>query len=419
MFFSIFDIKSWAGKVGMKKSIRIRVAVVVSHPIQHFVHLYKAIAKNDSVELKVFFASKIGAKAYFDKNMNTEIKWNIDLLTGYNHEFLAEADLINETGFWVINNPSVVSALKKYSPDVVQLHGYAELTMLRALFWCNWKSIPVLLSTDSSLLYRRVAWKRILKDILLTKLFSMFYGVIATGDNNTNYFRNYGVKAERIFRAPFTVDEALLGHARDQRTKLRHEYRLKFGIKNDEIILLFVGKLAPWKRPQDLLDAVKLAQNELGQSVKLVAFFAGDGIMRKELEGQALLQNIRAIFAGFINVDILPSIYAMSDILVFPSSKEPYGLSAREAICLGLPLIVSDQIGCVGLLDAARPDYNALVYPSSELVSLVKAIVRLADNSQQLTNMSKASLTVANEMREEVSVAGFLSAVQGAFRSGK
>jgi glycosyltransferase involved in cell wall biosynthesis len=176
-----------------------------------------------------------------------------------------------------------------------------------------------------------------------------------------------------------------------------------------------VGKLVPWKRPQDLLDALSLAQAKLGQAVKLVAFFAGDGVMRKDLEAQAFLRNSRAIFAGFINVDILPSIYAMSDALVFPSEREPYGLSAREAICVGLPLIVSDQIGCMGPLDAARPDYNALVYPSLNVDTLAKAIVTLASNPQKLFEMSQASLRVAYEMREESSVAGFLSAVRSAF----
>jgi glycosyltransferase involved in cell wall biosynthesis len=376
------------------------------------VHLYKALAKDQIIELKVFFASNIGAKAYFDKDMNTEIKWNIDLLTGYDYEFLSEAESINKTGFWAINNPSIVSALNKYSPDIVQLHGYAQLTMLRALVWCKWKRTPVLLSTDSSLLFRRVAWKMLLKDIVLTKLFSFFDGVIATGDNNIAYFKKYGVKVDLIFRAPFTVDQVLLGNARDEKTALRAENRAKYGIANDEFVLLFVGKLVTWKRPQDLLDALNLAQSELGGAVKLVAFFAGDGVMRKELETQALLKNSRAIFAGFVNVDILPSIYAMSDVLVFPSEREPYGLSAREAICVGLPLIVSNQIGCIGPLDAARLDFNALVYPSMNVDLLTKAIVMLASNPQKLIEMTKASLSVAYEMRDSVSLAGFINAVQ-------
>jgi glycosyltransferase involved in cell wall biosynthesis len=393
---------------------KIRVAIVVSHPIQHFVHLYKALAKVDAIHLKVFFASKIGVKPYYDKEMAVEIHWASDLLSGYDHEFLPEADSIHQTSFIKINNPSIIPALKQFAPDVVELHGYAQMTTLRALLWCNLKRIPVLLSADSSLLFQRAVWKQRLKDILLPWLLRLFHGTISTGDNNTAYFKHYGVKSERIFRCPFTVDEALLGNAKDNKSALRKQYRAKYEIANDEVILLFVGKLVPWKRPQDLLGALEQAQRSLGSSPKLVAFIAGNGVLLNELEAHAKSHNLRAIFAGFINVDVLPAIYAMADVLVFPSEREAYGLSAREAICLGLPLIVSDQIGCIGITDAARPGDNAIVYPSLNAGLLAEAIISLVSNPQQFKAMAEASLRVSAEMNVDKSVQGFVTGVKDA-----
>ena len=175
-----------------------------------------------------------------------------------------------------------------------------------------------------------------------------------------------------------------------------------------------MGKLVSWKRPQDLLNALSLAQEKLGSTTKLVAFYAGNGVMLNELEVQVKSQSLRAIFAGFVNVDVLPSLYAMADLLVFPSEREPYGLSAREAICVGLPLIVSDQIGCVGATDAARPNDNAIIYPSLNVEALAKTIVALISNPQKLKDMSEASLNIAAEMGQDKSVAGYLSAVKDA-----
>ena len=393
---------------------KMLVAIVISHPIQHFVHLYKALAKQDAIQLKVFFASKIGVKPYFDKEMAVEIHWAGDLLAGYDYEFLPEADDISETGFRQINNPSIIPALKNFAPDVVHLHGYAQLTTLRALLWCNFKHIPVLLSADSSLLYQRPAWKQFLKDLLLPRFMHLFHGVIATGDNNIAYYQHYGIKAERIFRCPFTVDEALLNQARNDKAVLSNQYRAKHAIHSDEIVLLFVGKLVSWKRPQDLLNALSLAQDKLGSTAKLLAFYAGNGVMLNDLEAQVKSQHLRAIFAGFVNVDVLPSLYAMADVLVFPSEREPYGLSAREAICVGLPLIVSDQIGCIGANDAARPDDNAMIYPSMNVEALANTIVALINNPQKLKAMSEASLSIAAEMGQDKSLAGYLSAVKQA-----
>jgi glycosyltransferase involved in cell wall biosynthesis len=344
--------------------------------------------------------------------MAVEIKWAIDLLGGYEHEFLSEADTIKESGFWNINNPSVITALKVFAPDVVQLHGYAQLTLLRALLWCNLRKIPVLLWSDSSLLFRRPPLKQFLKDLLLPILLKQFSGVLSTGDSNTDYYLKYGVNPNHIFRCPFTVDEQLLNEAKENKFTLRKQHRANYEISSDEIVLLFVGKLASWKRPQDLLEAIVIAQDKLGASAKLVAFFAGNGVMRDELEAIVRSKSIRAIFAGFINVDVLPSIYAMADILIFPSEREPYGLSAREAICVGLPLIVSNQIGCIGVTDAARPDFNALVYPSLNADALSNKIVSIVSSDELFKKMSQASLNVATDMAADKSVAGFLAAVK-------
>jgi glycosyltransferase involved in cell wall biosynthesis len=166
--------------------------------------------------------------------------------------------------------------------------------------------------------------------------------VLSTGDNNTAYYRHYGVKVDRIFSCPFTVDETSLFSAQDNKAILKAQLRSQYGIAEDEFVLLFVGKLAPWKRPQDLLDALVIAQKKLGDSKKLVAFFAGNGVMRDVLEEQSKTQNIRAIFAGFINVDVLPSIYAMADALVFPSFSEGFGWPIIEAQKSGIPVICSN-----------------------------------------------------------------------------
>jgi glycosyltransferase involved in cell wall biosynthesis len=86
-------------------------------------------------------------------------------------------------------------------------------------------------------------------------------------------------------------------------------------------------------------------------------------------------------------------------------------LSAREAICVGLPLIVSDQIGCLGATDAARSDVNALVYPSLNAEALANKIVEIVSQPELYEAMSEASLNVAEDMAAYKSVAGFLAAV--------
>ena len=69
-----------------------------------------------------------------------------------------------------------------------------------------------------------------------------------------------------------------------------------------------------------------------------------------EAELRALAADLGAdnvYFPGFVNQSVLPRIYAACDIFVLPSQDEPWGLAINEAMCAGLPIIASGEIGCV------------------------------------------------------------------------
>jgi hypothetical protein len=136
---------------------KIRFALVVSHPIQHFTPFYRALAQCEGIALKVFFCCRVGLEPYFDREMNTHIAWNMDLLSGYDHMFLPEASRITRSGPLKIRNPSIGEELAKFDPEVVLTHGYNQLTMLFALWWCRRNKVPAMLIGDSELLHQRRA----------------------------------------------------------------------------------------------------------------------------------------------------------------------------------------------------------------------------------------------------------------------
>jgi glycosyltransferase involved in cell wall biosynthesis len=395
---------------------KTRYAIIVSHPIQHFVHLYRALAKQPGLDLLVIFCSDLGTRRYYDKGMGVEITWNANLLSGYEYVVLPESKRIEDTGFWSINNPSVTGTLRTFRPQVVELHGYSQLTLLRALVWCALHNVPMLLSSDSSLLFRRNLLKRVTKQIVLRLMMRLFSGVITTGDNNEAYYRHYGVPAAKMHRCPFTVDEASFEKARETRSLTRAETRKRYGIPPDAFVVLFVGKLIPLKRPLDILNALLLLRDNTNDIENVCAFFAGDGVVREDLQACIAENKLPAILGGFVNIDVLPSVYAMADVLAFPSDREAYGLSAREAACVGLPLIVSDQIGCVGPTDAARPGENALVFPAGDVHALAEAIALMAGDPDVVMRMGNASLRIADELSVASSIQGVLAVVKASVK---
>ena len=392
---------------------RIRLAIVVSHPIQHFVPFYRALAGRAEVNLRVFFASKIGLQEYVDREMNTAIAWKMDLLGGYDHVFLPEADNIREPRPLDINNPSISRELARFDPDVVLLYGYNQPTQLRALWWCRRNGVPAMMTGDSELRRRRPLLRRVLKRCALPLLLRQYTCFLTTGDNNEEYYRHYGVAHDRLFRCPLTIDEEAYAAARNERTEIRSAFRQAHGLHPDDFVVLLVGKLSQRKRPRDLVEAAQLLQTMVAPSSRSLRFLvAGNGPLLQYLKAMVVACDLPVRFLGFINLDVLPRTYCAADVLVHPSESDPHPLVLSEASFLGLPLIVSDRVGAIGAADIAQPGENALVYSCGDIEALAGAIRRLAEEPETRARMAAASLRISEDHDGRKSVEGALAAAR-------
>lgn len=392
-----------------------KLAIVVSHPIQHFASFYRALAAHPKIDLMVVYASKTGTKPYFDKGMNTEISWNMDLLGGYNHVFLPEADKITSSTPLGVNNPSVSAELSRIKPDVVLIYGYNQMTALRALWWCRKSKTPAMMISDSELKTVRSAKVNLAKRASVPFILKQFKCFLTVGNCNEDYYRHYGVAGERLFRSPFTIDESVYREAHKNRQSLREEVRSSLKIAEKDIVVLTVGKINERKRTRDVIRAAEILSANASFDVPITFLLAGNGDIMEELQSIAQEKNLPVKFLGFVNVDELPKIYAASDIILHPSSRDPHPLVMSEGACIGMPLVISDRVGAAGASDIARPGENAIVFPCGDSEALVQAIRRLVDDPQLLSRMSKASLGIFDELDMKRSVNGAVDALDYCF----
>jgi len=112
---------------------KLKIAIVVSHPIQHFCPQYVSFAENKNVTLKVFFGSALGHKKYIDKNFKEEIAWgNLDLHK-FDHIFLnGEAVLQADKN---LDANSLEKELNEYHPGLLIGYGYFQKLQRRARRW--------------------------------------------------------------------------------------------------------------------------------------------------------------------------------------------------------------------------------------------------------------------------------------------
>ncbi len=393
---------------------RHRLAIVVSHPIQHFVPLYRALALRADLDLKVFFASRIGIDPSFDAEMNTSFAWAGDLLEGYDHRFLEEADSIEAVSFRAINNPSLGSALREFSPSVVLVYGYAQLTALRAIGWARMNRVPVIMAGDGDAQpYQDNARSR-LRSLAVGFVMRQVSAVLTVGDQNEIFWSRLGVSEHKQFRSPFPIDETVYRHARQNRAAMRMAIRRRFDIPDEAFIALFVGKLSERKRPADLLAAA--AKVKADQPLHVL--FCGNGPILDDLQEKARETGVTAHFAGFVNLDRLPLFYCAADTLVIGSEHDPHPLVGSEACAIGLPLIVSDRVGLIGKTDIARPDVNARIYPCGDVDGLVQALQALIGDPKLRDRMAAASLRIFEDSAMRHSINGLMRALDHVGKRG-
>jgi glycosyltransferase involved in cell wall biosynthesis len=372
---------------------KLRLAIVVSHPIQHFAPWYRELAKLPGLDLKLFYCCDWGAESYRDRDFGVDIKWDIPLLEGYEFDFLPITRRPKSKSFWGLDNPRVVDALNVFNPDVVKLYGYASRTNWRVARWTRTHRKPLMIYSDSNDRGAVPVWKRALKRAIVGYFYRHVDGAFYVGDNNFAYHARYGIPAQRLFYGMLPVDRSALLKAVPDMLETRASIRKELGIPQDAFVVLLCGKLTKGKRPMDLVEAVTQCVTD---QYKIWALIVGDGPERATVQEYCKRHGVKDLrWTGFVNQTQIAKYYAAADCLAVTSEKDSHPLVITEAGTFGLPVVVSDSVGCIGPNDTARPGENAFIYPCGDLESLKKILVQLSSDRGVYQRAQAASLLIS------------------------
>lgn len=388
----------------------LRLAIIVSHPIQHFAPWHRELAKLPDVDLRVFFCCDWGLTSYIDPEFKIPVAWDIPLVDGYEHEFLPIAHRPERLDFWQVDNPSVGEALDKFDPHVVKIFGYAHRTNWRVARWANRQRKPLMLYSDSNVLAQPVWWKRGIKEAVVRYFYCHVDGAMSVGDNNRAFHLHFGLPGERIFPGVLPIDRRLLLTAASEHKSTRQALRERFGIPADTFVVLFCGKYIERKRPLDLLSAT---HESAKRGLPIWSLLIGEGPERARMEAFCRNEGVsNSVLTGFVNQSNIPDYYAASDVLAVTSEYDPHPLVVSEAASFGLPIVASDQVGCIGANDTANPGVNALVYACGNREQLSKSIERLYHDRSLFKSMSEASVLISKQQDISIAAQQLSSAVQ-------
>jgi glycosyltransferase involved in cell wall biosynthesis len=330
------------------------------------------LAKYSSYSIKVFYTLGTNTNSIIDNGFGTIENWKIDLLSGYDYEFIENiSSYPSSLKYNGIINPSLIKKIEEYTPDSIVVYGWKHHSHLSVLNYFHGK-IPMVFRGDSTTLDDSSGFllRSYFRYIFLKWIYRKVDYVLSPGSASDQYFLKSGLKQNQIIRAEHAVDNE---HFMNM-TKIEEEqlYKLTSSlfIKPNEIIFLFAGKFIDKKNPFLLIEAfVELKKQK--DNVRLL--LVGNGILEKKIKEMIILLPLGIASSitlfPFQDQHQIKLLYRVANVFVLPSVSETWGLSVNEALASGTPVIVSDK--CGSSKDLVKNDINGLVFKSGDSQDLL------------------------------------------------
>jgi glycosyltransferase involved in cell wall biosynthesis len=166
--------------------------------------------------------------------------------------------------------------------------------------------------------------------------------------------------------------------------------------------VLSVGRLVPDKNLALLLEAFAAAGLGTGDAELEIC---GTGPLDVDLRELARRLDVRARFRGFLAPDALAEAYAEADVLALVSTYEPFGVTIREGVGAGLPIVCTRTAGAAG--DFAQDGENAILVDPRSRDEIAAALGRLVRDSGLRERMGARSRELAEANPPDADVEAF------------
>jgi len=291
--------------------------------------------------------------------------------------------------------------LIEFKPDIIHIQDHFALSKA-TIRLANKSGIPIIgtnhfMTENLTSLIRGAKWKTKLSDLLWSR-FSQTY-------NQLSLVTTPSEMAANLIRPKLSVEVIPISSGIDlsfftpsgDTQQTREKYRVP-----DKPVLLYVGRLDPEKKIEELLYAVAQASKKIDFCFVIV----GKGLRKLALEklSQELGIADRVIFTGFIPEADLPDMYRLGRCFIIASTAELLSLSTLQAMASGLPVIAVNA-GALG--EIVHDQVNGFLFDTGDRQTIVESISKIFADEKLALGMSEKSLAFVAKHDINRTVASF------------
>jgi glycosyltransferase involved in cell wall biosynthesis len=335
-------------------------------PAPYMVERFNATARRGSLAFEAWFSARTEPGRSWRVNEETwEFPYRFLPSIGHGANVFAVP-----TPLLRANVPDLLVSLYA-SPSFLLGWALARQRGARTAFWVE-------VTYDAWVTRRR--WKESMK----SRLFPRADAILTAGTDGCLFARRYGAEEGRIFAIPHVIDFDYYSKRSNLSVAERTRVRGDLGLHG--VTFVYVGRLWLGKGLAFLIDAFRTIQRpDVGETTLLLV---GDGpdedVLRTKAAGAGCI-----VFAGFHHPETLASLYAASDVFVFPTLGDPFGLVVLEAMASGLPVIATTASG--EIRDRVVEGVNGFLVPPANVEQLANRMTVLAQDSNLRKRMAEAS----------------------------
>ncbi|TFV97413.1 glycosyltransferase [Algoriphagus kandeliae] len=275
--------------------------------------------------------------------------------------------------------------LNEIKPDILIAGAIAFPSGANALNYANKHAIPLIIFDDARI---EDVPRTFFVNWIKKQLYSCVDAIFCPSPAWDETFKFFGLKKEQIFYGVDVVDNSFFqkkAELEDIPTYFRKGYYLNVGRQIEKKNLLSLLKAY-----QELIKKFENVPNLL---------LVGDGDQRKLLEkyvNDSRLHN-NVYFLPFQSQEKLRSIYKNASLFILPSSfGETWGLVINEAMASGLPVIVSNKVGCADTI--VKEGENGFIFDIDDNFGLEKKLIQFHQLSElEKAKMAKSSVKIISD----------------------
>jgi len=240
----------------------------------------------------------------------------------------------------------------EFNPDIIHIH-HPFLLSSSAIMYAKKLGIPKILTLHTQ--YEQYAYyiypipERVTQEVIKIIISNLAYKtdcITTPSASMKELIEGYGIK-NRIEVIPNAIH--LISFREDDELK-RTEIKKKFHLKEDDKIILFVGRVASEKSIDKIIKSLAIIKKRSISKEKLL--IVGNGPAMDELKQLTRTLKVEkdVIFAGTVSYEEIQHYYQMAYVFTIASTTETFGIVTIEALASGVPVLAVKAPGAVDIL---------------------------------------------------------------------